>query len=258
MLPALKSAQPHNYSADTADGSTIMKERNGMKLLSTLALLLAVSCIQRASTAKTLEGENALAALYEGTTLHNLQNWSSPEAITAEEIKTTKKAIMAALRKIGFNTLPELSADDILVSFAEDSGVISILSADRLCQGEDLSACFYLQIVPHARSTYQVVIIKLPAYESLSELASSWIDEDIEELLSTLQEVFPHSLTHTQLEVSSHGESSKATLVLLTKEDPQRELHIEAQHGVIDNSRNAQHGYQVYQNEMRALDQASP
>ena len=83
--------------------------------------------------------------------------------------------------------------------------------------------------------------------------------KNIDELLTTMREVFPHDIEKDQLEkkqlqVNSRGKDASLTLVLLTDKTPKRdkrELHIEARDGAIDNSKNAEHGYRVYQDEMR-------
>lgn len=223
-----------------------------MKLLSIAAALLVFGCLQVSNRAKTAAAEkHALAALYEGEIMHNLQNWDNTDEVTDERVKQTKKAIMLALRRVGFNTLPELDADKLLVSFNKEGGVISIQTQTDLCSGEDRSACFHLQIIPSGQEVYEIAIIGLPAYEDLSTVASSYSEDNVEELLNVLREIFPHALEGDQLNVASHGNDNNLTLVMLTDETPKRELHIEARDGTIDNSRNAIHSYHVYQDEMR-------
>ena len=223
-----------------------------MKLLVVLMALLAVSCLQYSGRTKTVnEVTTPLAELYTGATLHNLQNWSNSKEVTDEEVAETKKAIMGALRKIGFNTLPDLAADKLLVSYNKSDGVIGVTVVSELCNKKDRTSCFHLQIVPSGHDVYDVTVIKLPAYEDLGAIADSWSDDNIEELLTTMREVFPHSLEKDQLQVTSRGKDTSLTLVLLTDETPKRELHIEARDGSVDNSKNAQHAYRVYQDEMR-------
>ena len=224
-----------------------------MKLLAVLMALLVWGCLQPAGsrTKASSVTTHPLAELYTGAILHNLQNWSNTEEVTDTEVKETKKAIMGALRKIGFNTLPDLSSDKIAVSYNSKHGVISISATNTLCAGSDRSSCFHLQIVPSGHDVYVVTIIKLPAYDDLGAIADSWSDDNVEELLTTLREVFPHDLEKDQLKVSSHGSSENLTLKLLTDETPKRELRIEARDGAIDNSKNTQHSYRVYQDEMR-------
>ena len=223
-----------------------------MKLLAVLMALLVLGCLQRSSRTKTTkEVAHPLAELYTGAILHNLQNWPNTEEVTDTEVTATKKAIMGALRKIGFNTLPDLESDKLLVSYNKEHAVINISSKNELCSDDDRSSCFHLQVVPSGHDVYEVTIIKLPAYDDLGAIADSWSDENIEELLTTLLEVFPHDIEKDQLQVDSHGKDASLTLVLLTDETPKRELHIEAHDGTIDNSRNTQHRYRVYQDEMR-------
>lgn len=223
-----------------------------MKLLAVLMALLVMGCLQSSSRTKsTTEAMHPLAELYSGAISHNLQNWLNTDEVTDTEVTETKKAIMGALRKIGFNTLPDLEAKNILVSYNKEHAVISISSQNNLCANSDRSSCFHLQIVPRGHDEYTVTIIKLPAYDDLGAIADSWSDDNIEELLSTLREVFPHDIEKDQLQVSSRGKDASLTLVLLTDETPKRELHIEAHDGAIDNSKNAQHQYLVYQDEMR-------
>lgn len=222
-----------------------------MKLLAVSMALLLLGCKQYSSTAKTTGGSGQpLAELYTGAILHNLQNWSNTEEVTDTEVATTKQAIMGALRKIGFNTLPTLQADQLLVSFSKQGGVISIFTKSELCTSNDRSSCFYLQIVPSGHDVYEVAIIKLPAYDDLGAIADSWSDENIEELLATLREIFPHDIEKDHLQVNSYGKDKNLTLVLLTDETPRRELHIEAHDGAIDNSRNTRHIYHVHQDEL--------
>ncbi len=226
-----------------------------MRLLAALMALLLAGCLQHSSRSKTASGANEvthpLAELYTGAILHNLRNWSNTKEVTDTEVAATKKAIMGALRKIGFNTLPDLSADKLLASFSKQDGVIGIASKGELCTSSDRSSCFQLRIVPSGHDIYEVTIIKLPAYDDLGAIADSWSDENIGELLTTLREVFPHDIEKDQLQVASRGKAGSSTLVLLTDETPRRELHIEARDGAIDNSRNAQHDYRVHQDEMR-------
>ena len=223
-----------------------------MKLFAVLMALLALSCLQRSSRTKTTtEATHPLAELYTGAILHNLQNWSNTEEVTDTEVAATKKAIMGALRKIGFNTLPDLQADKLSVSYDKEHGVINISAKNELCGNNDRSSCFHLQIVPSGHDVYEVSIIKLPTYDDLGAIADSWSDENITELLTTLREIFPHDIEKDQLQVSSHGKDKSLILVLLTDETPKRELHIEARDGAIDNSKNVQHHYRVYQDEMR-------
>ena len=225
-----------------------------MKLLAVLMALLVLGCLQRsASRAKTSSDEatHPLAALYTGAILHNLQNWSDTEEVTDQEVAETKKAVMGALRQIGFNTLPDLEAKKLLLGYDKESGVISITTISELCNSKDRTSCFYLQIVPSGQDAHKVTVIKLPAYDDLGAIADSWSDENVEELLTTLREVFPHDLEKDQLQVTSRGKDDSLTLVLLTDETPKRELHIEARDGAIDNNKNVQHSYNVYQDEMR-------
>ena len=222
-----------------------------MKLVAILMAMLTLSCLQYSGRTKTAEDTNPLADLYQGKTIDNLQHWTDTEKVTDAEVKATKKAIMAALRKIGFNTLPDLETDKLLVGFDKEHAVISIHATSKLCSGKDRTACFHLQIAPSGHDIYTATIVKLPAYDDLGAIAENWSDENVEELLKTLGEVFPHSIEKDQLQVASRGKDSSLTLVLLTDETPKRELHIEARDGMIDNSRNAKHLYRVYQDEMR-------
>ncbi len=226
-----------------------------MKLFTVLIGLSVLGCLrdsQHSSTIKEAGGEaHPLAELYTGETLHNLRNWANTTEVTDAEVKTTKKAIMGALRKVGFNTLPDLEGDKLSVSYNGQHGVISISAVNALCYGDSREACFHLQIAPSGHDVYSVAIIRLPAYDDLGAIADNWSSENITELLTTLREVFPHNIGKDQLQVSSRGKDRNLTLVLITDETPKRELHIEAFDGAIDNSRNAQHIYRVYQNEMR-------
>ena len=181
-----------------------------MRLLAVLMALSVLGCLQRSSRTKTAkEATHPLAELYAGAILHNLQNWSNTAEVTDTEVKATKKAIMGALRKVGFNTLPDLAADKLLVSFSKQHGVISISTKNELCADNDRSSCFYLQIVPSGHDVYEVAIINLPAYDDLGAIADSWSDENIAELLTTLREVFPHDIEKDQLQVSSRGQGGK-------------------------------------------------
>ena len=121
-----------------------------MKLLAVLMALLVLGCLQRSSRTKTTKeaAQHPLAELYTGAILHNLQNWSNTEEVTDTEVTATKKAIMGALRKVGFNTLPDLEADKLLVKYNEEHAVIKIYSENKLCTADDRSSCFHLQIVP--------------------------------------------------------------------------------------------------------------
>ena len=227
-----------------------------MKLLAVLMALLMLGCLQRGgvSRAKTSDKpKHPLAELYTGAILHNLQNWANTEEVTDKEVEDTKKAIMGALRKIGFNTLPDLEADKLSVKYNKEHGVIKIYAKSELCTGSDRSSCFHLQVVPTTGdNVYEVTIIKLPAYDDLGAIADSWSDENIKELLTTLREVLPHDLEKDQLQVKSRGSGNNLILQLLTDETPSpRELLIEARDGAIDNSKNTQYDYRVYQDEMR-------
>lgn len=222
-----------------------------MKLVAILMAMLTLSCLQYSGRVKTVDNTHPLASLYEGEIINNLQNWLDKEKVTDDEAQATKMAIIAALRKIGFNTLPALETDKLLVGFDKEHGVISILATNKLCSGNDRTACFHLQIAPSGHDIYTVTVVKLPAYDDLGATAENWSDENVEELLKTLGEVLPHSIEKDQLQVESRGADDNLTLVLLTDETPKRELHIEARDGMIDNSRNARHLYHVYQDEMR-------
>ena len=222
-----------------------------MKLVAILMTMLTMSCLPYSgSRVKTTEDTNPLANLYQGEIIDNLHNWTDEEKVTADKVKATKQAIMDALGKVGFNTLPKPEADKLLVGFDKEHAVISVLATNKLCSGNDRSACFHLQIVPSGHDVYAVTVVKLPAYDDLGAIAENWSDENIEELLTTLGAVLPHSIEKDQLQVESRGKDKNLTLVLLTDETPKRELHIEARDGMIDNSRNAKHQYRVYQDEM--------
>ena len=230
-----------------------MGEGDDMKLLAVSMALLLLGCKQykqySSETKASGGGRQPLTELYAGAILHNLQNWSNTEEVTDTEVAATKQAIIEALRKIGFNTLPTLPADKLLVSFGQ-GGVISIFTKHELCDDNDRSSCFYLQIIPRGHDAYEVAIIRLPAYDDLGAVAENWSDDNVEELLTTLREIFPHDIEKDHLQVNSHGKDKNLTLVLLTDETPRRELHIEAHDGAIDNSRNAQHIYHVLPDEI--------
>ena len=223
-----------------------------MKLVAILIAMLTLSCLQhKGSKVKTVAGTNPLASLYQGDVIDNLKNWTDEDKVTAAEVVATKKAIMAALRKIGFNTLPNLETDKLLVGFDKEHAVISVLATNKLCSGDDRTDCFHLEIAPRGHDVYIVTVVKLPAYDDLGTVAENWSDENSKELLKTLGEVIPHNIEKDQLQVERRGKDKNLTLVLLTDETPKRELHIEARDGMIDNSRNAKHPYLVYQDEMR-------
>lgn len=217
-----------------------------------IALTLA-GCIER--TGSELQGEdntdNPIALLFTGQSLHNLQNWSDDQTVSDTDVQKTKKEIMTALRLIGFNTLPELEPDQIKVGFSQQGAIISIYSLPSHCTGGERQSCFHLEILPASNDNYEVKVIKLPAYERLAEIAGTYSEEGAAELLAVLLEILPHDLEKDQFSTETFGIEDNTVLVLTTTETPPRELHIETRDGTIDNSKNARHGYQVYQDEMR-------
>lgn len=225
-----------------------------MKFL--LIALTLVGCIeQTGSEVQGTDTDNPIALLFTGQSLDNLQNWTDTEKVSDADVKETKQEIMTALRLIGFNTLPELEHDQIRVGFSQQREVISVYSLHSHCIDEGRKSCFHLEIMPASNNTYEVKVVRLPAYERLAEITGAYSEEEGAKLLAALLEVLPHDLVQDQIGIETYGAGDNSVLVLTTTETPQRELHIESSDGSIDNSKNAKHGYQVYQDEMRGTGQ---
>ena len=224
-----------------------------MRLVVIAIICLTIQgCKRKHGEVRGGEEENSIANLYQGKVINNLKNWSNTELVDAKAVAETKNEIMVALRVVGFNILPELPSDQLLVTYSPDNAVISIYSSAEHCQGKKRTSCFHLQIRPAPANSFEVVVIKLPAYENLGKIvASHSTDSASDELLETLLEVMPHDLQIDQVKVGSFGVGKQLTFTITSDESRQRELHIDTQNGAIDNSMNNHHGYQVYSDEFR-------
>lgn len=222
-----------------------------------LAIIVAVcmmiqGCKRKHSEVRAGDQGGSIANLYQGKVISNLKNWSNTELVDAEAVAATKREIMVALRVVGFNILPELPSEQLRVTYSPDEAIISIYSLARHCQAEDRTSCFHLQIRPASANRFEVVVVRLPAYENLGKIVASHSTESAsEELLETLLEVMPHDLKADQVKVDSFGVGKQMTFTITTDESRQRELHIDTQNGAIDNSQNNRHGYRVYSDEFR-------
>ena len=224
-----------------------------MRIVVMVAICLAVQgCKRKHGEVRIGEQGDSIANLYQGKVINNLKNWSNTELVDAEAVAETKNEIMVALRVVGFNILPELPSEQLQVTYRPDNAVISIYSSAEHCQGEERGSCFYLQIRPAPGNTFEVVVVRLPAYENLGKIVASHSTESAsEELLETLLEVMPHDLQTDQVKVDSFGVGKHLTFTITTDEGQKRELHIDTLNGAIDNTQNNRHGYRVYSDEFR-------